>query len=217
MSWHKTTTTIAAFAAILALMPLAHAEEGDVSLSLRTNVLSGDGAPANDILGIGVIGRYYLQDGWFAGAAVDAYEYDYERAASHAGIEQDPAEDTMDALASNTVVSGFVGKLYGETNTGFDWFWSAGVGVGFPEVDGLRGGTMTGGTFDLSYDARTEIHLMGTFGTSYHFTPTWSATFAARLEHHFMDVTSTDAVSGATNTIDSQSPFGAYLSLEFKF
>jgi len=213
----KTTTTFATFTVWFAMLSLAHAEEGDLSLGLRTNVLAGDGTAADNVLGIGVIGRYYLQDGWFTGATVDAYEYDYENAASRAGIEQEPDEDATGALASNTVLSGFVGKLYGKEDTGFDWFWSAGVGVGFPEVDGLSGATTAGGTFDLRYDAKTEIHLMGTFGTSYQFTPTWSATFAARLEHHFIDVTSTDAVSGATSTINSQSPFGAYLSFDFKF
>ena len=184
---------------------------------MRGNVLLGDGLPANDILGVGVIGRYYLDNGWFTGATLDAYEYDFEHAARVAGIVQDPNEKEIDALASSTVVSAFVGRMYGESNNGFDWFWQAGLGVGFPEVDNFNGSIDGGGTFALTYDAKTEIHVMSSLGTSYRFSPTWSATFAARLEHHFMDVTSTDTVSGATTSIDSQSPIGAYLSIDFRF
>ncbi|MCH7822184.1 MAG: hypothetical protein IIA07_09210 [Proteobacteria bacterium] len=184
---------------------------------MRTNVLLGDSVPASDILGIGVIGRYHLTNGWFAGAAIDAYKYDYENAALFAGIVQDPNESELDALASNTVVSGFIGRLYGKTDRGFDWFWSAGLGIGFPDIDNFSGLTLAGEEFALAFDAQTEIHVMGSFGTTYHFTPTWAATFAARLEHHFMDVTSTDAVSGVTSTLNSQSPFGAYISLDYRF
>lgn len=222
MLWHNKAKTLAISLAIFSMASTANADEPgldkqDLEISLRGNVLLGDGLPANDILGIGVIGRYHLDNGWFTGATLDAYEYDFEHAARVAGIVQDPNESEIDALASSTVVSAFVGRLYGQTNRGFDWFWSAGLGVGFPDVDNFSGTIDGGGTFALRYDAKTEIHVMSSLGTSYHFTPTWSATFAARLEHHFMDVTSTDTVSGATRNIDSQSPIGAYLSVDFRF
>lgn len=222
MDRQRTTLTFAIFFAVLTMATAAHPDENEpgdngIQVSLRANVLLGDGIPANDILGVGVIGRYDLNNGWFAGAALDAYEYDWEHAARTAGFEQDPAEDEIDALASSTVLSGYFGRLYGQTNAGFDWFWSAGLGVGFPEVDDFSGTSSTGAAISLSYDASTEIHVMGTLGTSYHFSPTWSATFAARVEHHFMDVTSTDAISGAKTNIDSQSPIGAYISIDFKF
>ena len=58
---------------------------------------------------------------------------------------------------------------------------------------------------------------MGTLGTSYNFSKSWSTSFAARVEHHFMDVLITDLVTGATAKIDSQSPVGAYLSLNYRF
>ena len=45
-----------------------------------------------------------------------------------------------------------------------------GLGVGFPDVDDIGGPTATGGTFDLTYDAKTEFHVVGTLGTTYHFT-----------------------------------------------
>ncbi len=117
----------------------AYSEEARYEVGFRGNVLLGDGVPANDILGLGVIGRYTLRDGWFAGAALDFYNYDIERPSLVVGIPQDPAVKTIDADGSNTVLSGFVGRQYGDTSRGFDWFWTAGLGIGFPDVDDSGG------------------------------------------------------------------------------
>jgi hypothetical protein len=191
-------------------------DQSDLELSMRTNVLVGDAAPANNIMGIGVIGRYYLDDGWFTGATLDSYEYDYEHSIELIDLVQYPAETDVETAASNTVLSGFFGRVYGVTDKGFDWFWSAGVGLGFREIGDLSD-TEGGESLAISYNTGTEYLLTGALGTSYHFTPTWSATFAARLEHHFIDVTATDTVSGASTTIGSQSPYGAYFSIDFRF
>jgi len=217
MSHRQTIQTIATFLPLLSLVSTAHADETRYEVGLRANVLLGDGVPANDIMGFGVIGHYNLRNGWFAGAALDTYDYDFERPSLILGIAQDPAVKDIDALASNTVLSGFVGRHYGDSNRGFDWFWTAGLGIGFPDVDDVSGPTATGGTFDLTFDANTEFHLMGTLGTSYHFTPAWSATFSARLEHHFMDIQITDRVTGSTGKVDSQTAVGAYLSINYSF
>lgn len=199
------------------LLSVAYAQEAKFDIGLRANVLLGDGIPANDILGAGVIGRYRLNNGWFAGAGIDMYKYDFERPASVLGIKQDPNEDVIDAKADSAVLSGSFGRLYNETDRGFDWFWSLGLGFASPSVEDVSGSTDTGGTFDLTFDVGNEIHLMGTLGTSYNFSSKWSTSFVARVEHHFMDVLVTDRVSGATAKIDSQSPVGAYLSLNYRF
>lgn len=217
MSCHQQSQSVAVFLVLCLMVSTAHSDETRYEIGLRANVLLGDGVPANDILGFGIIGRYDLQNGWFAGAVLDAYDYDFERPSKILGIAQDPAAEDIDASASNTVLGGLVGRRYGDSNKGFDWHWTVGLGIGFLDVDGLSGLTDTGGTFDLTFDAKTEIHLMGTLGTSYHFTPAWSVTFAARLEHHFMDINITDRVSGSTAKLDSQSPVGAYLSVNYRF
>ena len=210
--------------AVLATFSLASAsaddfdsDKSDLELSMRTNVLVGDASSASNVMGIGVIGRYYLDDGWFAGATLDTYEYDYEHAEELTAIIQDPAENAIDTSASNTVLGGFFGRVYGRTDRGFDWFWSAGVGLGFREIGDFSGGIDGGEVNAISYDTGTDYLLTGALGTSYHFTPTWSATFAAQLEHHFIDVTATDAASGTTTRIGSQSPYGAYFSIDFRF
>ena len=77
MACRQATRTITIVLVFLSLVPTVHSEEAKFEIGVRGNVLLGDGVPANDILGIGVIGRYYIRDGWFAAAALDAYEYDF--------------------------------------------------------------------------------------------------------------------------------------------
>lgn len=208
---------LAIFLLLFILVPTAHSDETRYEVGLRANVLLGDGVPANDILGLGVIGRYRLNDGWFIGAGLDLYDYDFERPWRVVGLEQDPNVDTIDAPADNTVLSGSIGRLYNETDHGFDWFWTLGIGLASPNVDDVAGPTDVGGTFDLTFDVGSEIHLMATVGSSYNFSESWSASFAARVEHHFMDVLITDRISGNTAKVDSQSPVGAFISLNYRF
>ena len=217
MSLRRKTQSFAIFLVLFLLVPTAQSDETRYEIGLRANVLLGDGVPANDILGLGVIGRYRLTDGWFIGAGLDLYDYDFERPWRVVGLEQDPNADIIDAPADNTVFSGSFGRLYNETNHGFDWFWTLGLGFAFPSVDDIAGPTDTGGTFDLIFDVGNEIHLMATLGSSYNFSESWSASFAARVEHHFMDVLITDRVSGNTAKVDSQSPVGAFFSLNYRF
>jgi len=196
---------------------IGQADESKYELGLRGNVLLGDSVPANDILGAGVIARYSLNNGWFIGAGFDAYEYDFERPWKVMGLRQDPNVDVIDASADNSVLSGSFGRLYNKTDRGFDWFWTLGVGFASPGVDDVAGLTDTGESFDLMFDVGDEIHLMASLGTSYNFSASWSASFTARVEHHFMDVLVTDRISGNTAKIDSQSPIGASISLNFRF
>ena len=58
---------------------------------------------------------------------------------------------------------------------------------------------------------------MATLGTTYYLSNRWSLTAAARAEHHFLDITVTDRVTGETAKVDSQLPLGAYLSLNVAF
>lgn len=202
----------------IGMQSLAYAEDDwRFEIGPRANVLLGNGKPANDILGFGVIGRYKLKDGWFIGAAIDSYDYDFERPAKVVGISADPDEGVIDADGSYTSFSGSIGRLYNETDRGFDWFWTLGLGFASPSVDDVSGPTDTGGTFDITFDVGNEIHLMGTLGTSYNFSSNWSASFVARLEHHFMDIFMMDRVSGNTAKIDSQTTMGASLSLNYRF
>lgn len=195
----------------------ALAAEGPYEIEVRANVLLGDGVPANDILGFGVAGRYYLKDRWFVSGAIEAYDYDFEHPVNVVGLLQDPNVKTIDASVSTTVISAGIGRTYDFSLEKFDWFWELGLGAGFPDVDNASGPLSTGGTFTLATDASTEFHLLGKLGASYHFTPNWTASFVARLEHHFMDFKVTEMGTGATGTVDSQTPMGAHLALSYSF
>lgn len=208
---------ICALLASLLLAPATQADEPRYEFGLRANVLLGDGKPANDILGAGLIGRQNRGNGWFVGGSLDTYAFDFERPASYLGIRQDPDVDVVDAKATSTVLGGFMGREYGDANNGWRWFWSVGVGAGFGSVENVSGPIDGGGSFDLTIDRGTEVHLQGALGTSWYFTSQWSASFTARVEHHFMDVNITDNISGAKTSIDSQSPVGASMSLNYRF
>lgn len=211
----KSTRQIVAILLLLTLYGQAQAQ-GPFELGLRGNVLLGDGKPANDILGFGLIGKYYLTDGWYLAGTLDAYDYDFERPYQVVGLTQDPSIKTLDSNIKSTSLGAAIGRHFGD-KSGFDWFWSAGVGVGFPSSGNVSGPTDTGGTFDLAIDAKTEIQIMGTLGTTYYLADRWSFTAAARAEHHFLDIKVVDRVTGNTGKVDSQSPLGAYLSVNVAF
>lgn len=201
----------------LCSLSTGYGQESQWELGLRSNAISGDGLPASDMFGIGVISRFYLNDGWFAGAAIDTAEYDFEHTSAVWGESQDPSAQAIDAAATSTIFSAFMGRQYGDMSKGFDWFWTAGLGVGFPDIEDVSGPAAGGGTFDIITKSGTEIHLITSLGTSYHFSSEWSATFTARVEQHFMDHRLTDRVTDSTTTIDSQTPIGVSISLNRQF
>lgn len=195
----------------------AVAAEPQYEAGVRGIALFGNGEPANDILGGGVFVNRSLRDRWYAGLALERYSFDFERVASVVGVTQDPSESDIDAKATNRVLSAFLGRRYGRTGRGFQLFWTAGLGVNFPNVDDAGGPTASGGTFDVTTDAGTELHLLGSGGVRYAFSPRWSVDVAARLEHHFMDYQVRDRVSGNTREIDSQSPWGVHFGFACGF
>lgn len=215
---HRMSKTVA-ISTILALL-MGHGAQASAQnvseIGLRANVLLGDGTPANDMLGAGLVGRFLLFDGWFVAATLDAYDYDFERPHNVAGIDQDPAVETIDSTIRSVAFGAAIGRQIGD-RSGFDWFWSAGVGVGFPDPTTVSGPVAGGGTFDLAIDAKTEIHLSGTVGTMYYLSDRWSVTAAARAEHHFLDISVVDQISGASGKVTNQTPLGAYLSINVTF
>jgi len=218
MEFHVMKNKIVSAAILVLVLALSGQVQAQskFELGLRGNVLLGDGVPANDMLGFGLIGKYDLSDGWFLAGTLDAYDYDFERPYLVVGLSQDPDVKTIDSQIKSTTLGAAIGRHYGD-KSGFDWFWSAGVGVGFPDASDVSGPTDNGGTFDLVIDAKTEIQIMTTLGTTYYTSGRWSFSAAARAEYHFLDITVTDTVTGNTGKVDSQTPLGAYLSVNVAF
>lgn len=192
------------------------ADSSRYEMGLQANFLLGDGVPANDIIGYGIAGRYYLSNGWFIAAVLETYDFDFERPIEVVGLKQDRNVDVIDATVSLTVLSAALGRNHGD-NFGFDWFWSVGIGAGFPDVESVSGPLSTGGTFDVSTTTSTEYHLMGKLGTYYYFLPHWSANFTLRAEHHFVAYAVTERSTGASGTIDSQTPLGLHVGTRYRF
>lgn len=203
--------------AMLVLSQSANAESRQYEIDVRAVALFGDGVPANDVIGKGIGGRYYLDDGWFISAGIENYTYDFERPIKAVGLNQDPTIKDIDAEVDTTVVSAGVGRKYGAKSARLTWFWDLGIGAGFPDVGNATGPLDTGGNFDIKTDAGTEFHLMGKLGTSFHFTPQWAFNVVARAEHHFMDFAVTEVNSGNTGKVDSHSPLGVHFSVSFRF
>ena len=87
-------------------------------------MLLGDGVPANDILGLGVIGRYRLNNGWFIGAGIDTYAFDYERPWRIVGLEQDPDVSTIFAeLNFNSLLRGDTEQRFRSYAIARNWGW----------------------------------------------------------------------------------------------
>lgn len=189
-----------------------------IDIGIRGNVLLGDGVPANDILGAGVMIRMHVAGGWFLTFSVDRYDYDFERPHELVGIMQDSSVEDIDSTVSSTVAGGGIGREYRRDDQArLSWFWSAGIAVALPDAKDVTGPAADGGTFDLAIDAGTEIHLLAAAGSTWRFNSAWSLSAAARAQHHFMDATVTDRQGGATANVDSQSPLGVFLSLNYSF
>lgn len=58
---------------------------------------------------------------------------------------------------------------------------------------------------------------MGKLGASYHFSPHWSVNLTARAEHHFIDYKVTERGTGASGSIDSQTPLGFHIGTSYRF
>lgn len=212
--------TAAAGCAALALLATAwpaQAAEPAYEAGVRGVALFGNGEPANDILGAGLFVNRSLRDRWYAGLAFERYRFDFERVSRVVGVIQDPDESDIDSKATNNVLSAYIGRRYGADERRLRFFWTAGVGVNFPSVDDASGPTATGGTFDVTTDAGTELHALTSAGLSFAFASRWSFDVAARLEHHFMDYQVRDRVSGNTAEIDSQSPWGVHFGFSYDF
>ena len=63
MSCQPKAQSIGVSLALIFFVPTAYSEEARYEVGFRGNVLLGDGVPANDILGLGVIGRWRGHDG----------------------------------------------------------------------------------------------------------------------------------------------------------
>ena len=192
---------------LLATTP-AHADEHSIEIGLRASAMHLSRSTAENMLGAGLVWRYHVRDDWFVAFSLDSYNYDLV-------LPQQMSAVTVPVRT--TVFSTALGKRKNVRDSGFDWFWHAGIGVGIAVASGRGGASESGQPIDVHVETGTEIHLSATLGSAYHFSPQWALIAAGRAQHQFIDLQASDRRSGDAYAIDSLSPVGVFLSLNYRF
>jgi hypothetical protein len=209
--------TAAAASAALVMCTAVEAEERTFAVGVRTQVTAADGEPANDIPGVGIIGRYALNEHWSIGAAIDHMEYDFEEPAKVIGIAQDPTLEPIDALAEANVLSAWLERTFIRPQSPTTWFIGVGLGAASVDVPDVAGARADGGQFAIRTDVETEIIASLVGGVRRNFGGRWYAEFSLRADQHFAEWRIVDRVSGAQGSIDDYLALGGYLAVGIRW
>jgi hypothetical protein len=199
------------------LIAVAQPQDARWHLGTRATILTADAPPANDMTGIGLLVRRSWRPGWYWGAALDLYGFDYEEPYKVIGIEPDPTVVPLDGDNDSTVLSAWIEREYGHSSSAWRWFWTAGIGYASIEADAVAGPTATGGTFDIRTEAEDEIHFLASGGLRYSFGGRWWLESALHAQHHMLDYDLTDVVSGTQGNLSGQTPVGISIGFGARF
>lgn len=193
----------------------AIAEDRKFDISARGMVIIGEGQPANDMIGYGVLARWEFRDSWYLGVALDSVTFDYETPYRVLGIssveEIDPSNEFIRA-------SVLVERRYQRPDSPWAWFWTVGAGFASIDVGSNAAGTTPGGQdFEIVTEAEDELHFIVGGGLRRSFGRNWALEGTLTLQHHVTDYRLVDLVSGATGSIDSQTPYGVTLGISYTF
>ena len=198
---------------VLPLATPAQAGEHLMELGVRANAMYVSHSLADGMLGGGIILRYHVREHWFVAFSLDSYRYEIT---DPLGLDDNPRSPIVVPLRTS-VFSTAIGKSQQLRDSGVDWFWHAGLGVGIPAAGNSTGNTASGAAFDLHTEAGAEIHLSATLGASLALARQWALVAAVRAEHHFVDLQITDDEGGESRVVDSFSPVGVFVSLNYRF
>ncbi len=210
--------TLLAIVILITSPSAAKAQDGQISVGLRANIIGGTGKPVNDTLGFGLFGRYRLSEKWLVGFGVDvASGYDVEKPESFVGLVQEIDVDVIDASADSYAFMGWIERDYKRDSSKWGWFWTAGLGINSVSVDDATGMLEGGGTFDVSTDAGTEFMLTFSGGIRRQLGSSWALELALRFDQHIADWKILDRLSGATGSVDDYSIRGVTLGVVKSF
>lgn len=210
--------TVLALALATILTPCAvYSETGDLSIGAHANIVGGRGEPSNDVLGIGIIANYTLNEKWFMDIELILSEADFERPWQTLGLVQDPNEKTIDAVYTSTALLFHFGQNIAMDSPTLGAYWTAGIGFNSVDVDDVSGPLDGGGTFNITTDAGTETLLGMKLGIRQALGEKWSANYALRYDYHLADWKVTDTISNTTTNIDNYSTYGILLGVSRKF
>lgn len=186
-------------------------EKSRFDMGLRGGTNLADGEPANDMPWFGVYGHYRLSDNYLLGIGLDNSSFDFERPAKLLNINYN---GTVDADANLTTLSFWVEREYDLKADKLMWFWSAGIGVGFVDVDDATGPIVGGGQYNIKTDANTEVIPGIGLGLRWHLNRTFAITSNVRFEYHVADWDVKDQVSGIKGSVDNYLTSGIFLGME---
>ena len=196
----------------------AAAEADRFELGVRLGAVAADGEPTNDIMGGGVYGRYRLSDRWRLGVAVDhSPDFDVERPYEFLGLVGDPAAGEVDAAGTSTNLLAWIERAHPRPGGRWEWFWGAGGGVGFVDVEAVSGPLAAGGRYEIVEEVGTELLLIALAGLRFRLGTAWSLEAALRAEQHHTDWTVTDRRSGRSVDLDDYLTTGGHVGIAYRF
>jgi hypothetical protein len=188
--------------------------ENKLKIGARTGLYLASGEPANDMIFYGVYGSYLLAPKWYLGVSADFLEFDFERPYKILKINSDLVND---APASNTIISAWIEREYGQDSQAWKPFALAGIGFGITDVDDVQGDVPGGGTYDITTDGGTEIIPFIGAGLRNQFSKSFEAEIAVRAQYHIGGWDVNDRISGLKASVDDYFAYGAYAGLIFRF
>lgn len=176
-------------------------------IGLRANALYAPGSRIEARHGIGLTSSLDLGDGWFVTAALDRYDYE---------IRSDLTIVSVPTARSH-VLGIAAGRRHSLRESALTWFWNAGIAVGITTTSDGSAIDATGDAVPFSIAQGTEIHLTAALGTIWHVARHWSVTAAFRAENHYIDLRIPDPDGGRPLRETSETPVGAFVSLNYQF
>ena len=207
---------IACMLAGLCAARTSHAQEseGRFDLGLRGVMLLGQGQPANDMLGEGVVARWRVREHWHVGVTLDTVTFDYETPNRALGIA---AATIVDGSNEWSRVGVLLERRY-ESERRWDWYWLVGAGLAsVDDVANVSGTRADGGAFDIATTADDEVHVFAGGGLRRPLGDRWSLETTFTIEHHGTDYELVDVVSGARGSAGSHSPYGIGIGVSYRF
>lgn len=212
------TSLSLALALITGLTPYTtYSDTADFSIGAHANIVGGRGEPSNDVLGVGIIANYPVNDKWFMDVELIYSEADFERPWKPLGLVQDLNEKTIDAVYTSTALMLHFGQYIEMSNATLNGYWTAGIGFNSVDVDDVSGPLEGGGTFNITTDAGTETLLGVKLGILQTLGDKWSVNYALRFDYHLADWKVTDSISTTTTNIDNYSTYGFLAGVTRKF
>jgi len=216
----KLSIMMAIFIGLFSLADFSYAQDvydQKFQIGVRGGAFLGTGEPANDLPMYGIYGRYNWNDKWHVGLSLDHLTGDYEEPYKILAIES--AQET-DASMTNLIVTVWGEREFRATKGNAKKlrpFVAGGFGIGFVDVDNVRGDTRDGDRYDITTDPGTEFIPAIAIGLRYLLGRNWEVEVAGRYSYHISDWEVYDRESGRKDSLGNYSTYGIFIGIGLRF